>query len=256
MPRVGVREVFGGGGWTFRPTGFLTRFRGFFNVDHQTDSAGGLISREFNPGFGTDTKWNGFVQLRYMDDRILAGTQTIGRRQFGYTLQFSPSRHFAMISVDGTSGTDIDFDNSRPGRGNTINLNALVRPGEHLELALVQNQQFLNEDDASGADRRLFVARVARLKGTYTFTARLFARGIAQYVSTTRDPSRYISTGTARSGDFSGSALLAYKLNWQSVMFIGYGDDRELTDPALTARSQLAKLDRQFFIKISYAFQR
>jgi hypothetical protein len=71
-------------------------------------------------------------------------------------------------------------------------------------------------------------------------------------VSTTRDPSLYTSTtAAARSGDFGGSALLAYKINWQSVMFVGYGDDRELTD-----LRRLAPLDHQFFVKVSYAFQR
>jgi hypothetical protein len=45
--------------------------------------------------------------------------------------------------------------------------------------------------------------------------------------------------------------LVAYKLNWQSVMFVGYGDDRELT-----GEQRLAKLDRQVFVKLSYALQR
>jgi len=100
-------------------------------------------------------------------------------------------------------------------------------------------------------NRRLFSARVSRLRTTYTFTSRLFVRGVAQYVSTDRDPSLYLSEVAARSGAFSGSALFAYKLNWQSVMFVGYGDDRTLTD-----EHRLEKADRQFFVKISYAFQR
>jgi len=54
-----------------------------------------------------------------------------------------------------------------------------------------------------------------------------------------------------RSGDFAGSILFAYKLNWQSVMFVGYGDDR-----ALSPGGDLAPVDRQFFAKLSYAFQR
>ncbi|HEY1302321.1 MAG TPA: hypothetical protein VGF24_02150, partial [Vicinamibacterales bacterium] len=86
---------------------------------------------------------------------------------------------------------------------------------------------------------------------TYVFTSRLFVRGIAQYVSTTRDPSLYLDEISRKSGTFAGSALLAYKLNWQSVMFIGYGDDRELTD-----QERLVPSDRQFFVKVSYAFQR
>jgi hypothetical protein len=34
-------------------------------------------------------------------------------------------------------------------------------------------------------------------------------------------------------------------------MFVGYGDDRQLLD-----QQQLARLDRQVFVKLSYAFQR
>jgi hypothetical protein len=251
VPQVGYREWNGGAGWTFWPTGFLTRLRTFLNVDRQVDRMGALISRDVQPGFGMDSRWNGFMQFRYIDDRILAGTRTIGRRQFGYTFQFSPSRRVSQIAVNGTAGTDIDFDNSRPGRGQTINLSATLNPTSHLELALIQNQQWLDVDDAGGANRRLFVARVSRAKGTYNFTSRLFVRGIGQYVWTDRDPSLYLAVEPAASGDFSGSLLVAYKLNWQSVIFVGYGDDRELTD-----QQRLARLDRQVFVKMSYAFQR
>jgi hypothetical protein len=90
------------------------------------------------------------------------------------------------------------------------------------------------------------------VRGTYTFTARLFARGIVQYVSTTRDASLYLDpTTTPQDGTLSAQALLSYKLNWQSVMFVGYGDDRERTDG-----DRLVKSGRQVFVKLSYAFQR
>jgi len=45
--------------------------------------------------------------------------------------------------------------------------------------------------------------------------------------------------------------LLAYKINWQSVLFVGYGDDRELSE-----QHELERVARQFFVKMSYAFQR
>src|SRR5207247_708842 len=147
-------------------------------------------------------------------------------------------------------GEEIDFANARAGNGPTINVNATVNATQHLAFDLVQNQRWLNLD-ADGRRQRLFLARVSRVKGTYTFTSRLFARGIAQYVSTTRDPSLYMDRVTAKSATLNGSALVAYKLNWQSVMFVGYGDDR-----ALSEIDRLEKLDRQFFVKLSYAFQR
>jgi hypothetical protein len=54
-------------------------------------------------------RWNGFMQFRYFDDDIRAGDRPIGRRQFGYFLQFSPSRRVSQLEMDGTSGTEIDF---------------------------------------------------------------------------------------------------------------------------------------------------
>ena len=198
-----------------------------------------------------DTPLNGFMQFRYIDDRIRAGDELIDRKQFGFIGQFSPSRRLPQFSVDARLGQEIDFDNARPGHGTTINFSARLNPTQHLELALVQNTRWLNVDNPVDVSQRLFTANVSRIRATYTFTSKLFVRGIAQYVSTDRDPSLYLDPVTARSGDFSGSALLAYKVNWQSVLFIGYGDDRELTD-----QERLAPLDRQFFVKISYAFQR
>jgi hypothetical protein len=257
VPQVGYRDFSGQTGWTFRPTNFLSRLRTFVGGDRQVDGSGQLISRDVQPGFGMDSKLNGFLQFRLIDDLIRTPRgPLIGRRQFGYVVLFSPSRFFAQIEADGTLGQDIDFENSRPGRGPTLNASATLRPTEHLELALVENQQWLNVDDATGRSRRLFVARVSRVKGTYTFTSRLFARAIAQYVSTDRDPSLYVDAVGSRSGDFGGSLLLAYKVNWQSVMFIGYGDDRELTDVTDGRARQLAPLDRQLFVKLSYALQR
>ena len=251
VPQVGYRQASGGGGWTVRPKGFLSRERTFINLDYQADRTGALISRQVMPGFGMDTKWDGFMQFRYMDDRVRAGDQVLPRRQFGYVAQFSPWRRASQLSLDGRSGQDIDFANGRPGRGTSINLSGRLNPTQHLEVALVQNQSWLNVDDQNGVDRRLFIARVSRIRSTYTFTARMFLRGIVQYVATDRDPSLYLTPVPARSGTFSGSLLLAYKLNWQSVMFVGYGDDRVLTDA-----DRLAPQDRQFFVKLSYALQR
>lgn len=124
-----------------------------------------------------------------------------------------------------------------------------VNPSDRLELALVQNQRWIDVDDPAAA--RLFTSRVSRVRGTYMFTAKAFARVIGQYVTTTRNPALYQFGVTPRTGTFSGSALIAYKLNWQSVLFVGYGDERELSE-----QHNLEKTSRQFFVKISYAFQR
>ena len=251
VPQVGYRDANAGGGWTFRPEGFVRRVRTFMNADYQEDRSGAIISRNLLPGFGMDTRYNGFMQFRYIDDRIRAGDRVIGRRQFGYTAQYSPSPLLNQLSLNLNTGQEIDFANSRPGTGTTISLSARINPTQHLSLALVQNDRWVDVDNGRGADGRLFTARVSRVRATYTFTARMFVRGIAQYVATDRDPRLYTFDVSDRSAGFSGSLLLAYKLNWQSVMFVGYGDDR-----TLSTDDRLEKADRQFFVKVSYAIQR
>jgi hypothetical protein len=251
VPQVGYRQGFGGGGWTVRPKGFVSRQRTFVNADYQYDRSGALISRVVMPGTGMDIRWDGFLQFRYHDEQTRAGDQVLGRKRFGYVAQFSPSRWLSQISVDGLTGQEIDFDNVRPGRGSTINFNARINPTQHVELAVLENVRWLDVDKPAGGEGRLFTARVSRIRGTYNFTSRFFVRGIAQYVTTDRDPSLYTTETTARSAEFSGSVLLSYKLNWQSVVFVGYGDTHALTDQEVLAPS-----DRQFFVKLSYAFQR
>jgi hypothetical protein len=58
-------------------------------------------------------------------------------------------------------------------------------------------------------------------------------------------------TFSRRSGVLTGAILFAYEINWQSVLFIGYGDDRTTDDVHV-----LAPTGRQVFIKTSYALQR
>lgn len=251
VPQVGYREAAAGAGWTFRPTGFASKLRSFVNVDRQVDRAGDLIGRSVQPGVEMFTRWNGFVQLRYIDDDIRSGNQVIGRRQVGYTAQFSPSRWLSTVAVNGTTGQQIDFANERPGTGTSVAVSASLNPTNHLNLVLNQDQSSVNVDDMAGASRQLFIARVSRVRGTYTLTSRMFVRGTVQYVSTNRDTGLYAFGTLAKSGTVSGQVLLSYKLNWQSVMFIGYGDDR-----MLSSQNRFEKADRQFFVKLSYALQR
>ena len=255
IPQVGYKEAYGQTGWSIYPTGGFVRLeRTFVNVDYQEEQSGALITRDIEPGFQMNTRWNGFMQFRYVDNETRALDRVIGRQQFGYYVQVSPSRLFSFIMVNGTLGQDIDFENGRPARGPTFNSELTLQPTDHLAVDLIENVRSLHVKVPEAADAPLFTETISRIKTTYTFTSRLFVRVITQYVAITRDPLLYIDSVNARDGTFGGSALFAYKINWQSVMFVGYGDDRELPDTG--DQRHLAPLDRSLFVKISYAFQR
>jgi hypothetical protein len=251
VPQVGYRRGWGEVGRTWRPTtGFLRRLRSLLVVTADYERDGDLIFRRVMPAVGMDAQLNTFMRFEGQFDEVRAGDRTFERNRLGYEIESSPARVFNRIGINGAIGDEVDFANARKGSGGTINGFTIVRPTDHLELRFDGSRRWLDVDTEDGRSGRLFTALVARLRTQYTFSARTYVRLIGQWVETERDPSLYTFEVTERDGDFSGSALFAYKLNWQSVLFVGYGDSR-----ALDEFENLEKAERQFFVKVSYAFQ-
>ncbi|HET7745649.1 MAG TPA: DUF5916 domain-containing protein, partial [Vicinamibacteria bacterium] len=255
MPQVGYRESGGDMGRTFRPTGFLRRLRIFTTHIWFHDRDGDLLERYSSLGTGMDGPWSSFLQLRYTNHPVRVADVVLGRQRFHWVLQFTPGRRVGQVSTEGWVGEEVDFSNRRVGTGVNVIVRARIRPTDHLELQLNESRRFLDVrpgDAVSGPRERLFTAQVDRLRATYTFTPRAFVRGIVQYVQTRRDPGLFVDEVAPRSASLGASVLLAYKLNWQTVVFMGYGDDRGLDED----EDRLAPSDRQLFLKVSYAFQR
>lgn len=171
--------------------------------------------------------------------------------QLPFNLQIDPSRRLMRIAIQGFFGQDIDLAGIRVGRGADLTLSATVRPTDHLNIDVNAALSWLNVDAAAGRSGRLFTAQVQRLKATYNVSSRMFLRLIGQYITTKRDPALYPFPVGRKDGFFSGSALFSYRLNWQTALFLGYGDDR-----ALDPQNSLVKTGRQVFFKLSYAYQR
>jgi hypothetical protein len=251
VPQVGFREGYVEPGRTFRPKGFFSRVRTFVFADYIVDREGELLSQIVSPGIGFDTKYNGFARFELRSERILAGDRVLQRRRLVYTLNAVPSRVLAGVSLEGSIGEEIDFEGARRGHGGRVAASATVRPGDHLQLDLSGEVRWMDLNVPDDGPRRLFTAHFERLKATYTLTARSFVRVIGQYVGARRNPALYEGEVDDESGDFSASALFAYRLNWQSVLFLGYGDAR-----SLSGEGGLPPKDRQLFLKVSYAFQK
>lgn len=250
IPQVGYRSANGTAGWTMRPSGVIRRARTFVDAERLIDRNGRLIQQTTDVGVGMDTTLGGFIRVKYEDDRFQTGGIELPRRQAVYTVRFNPGRRLAQVQVEGTAGGEVDFANSRPARGATVNLTATVVPNNRLEVSLVANRRWLSVRQA-GPSERLFTASVDRVRATWLFNAHAFIRVVSQYVAVDRDPLLYRDAVLRHDGALTGSALFAYKLNWQSVLFIGYGDDREADD-----QHRLRPMGQQLFVKVSYAFQR
>jgi hypothetical protein len=260
VPQVGYREGELFSGYNFYPRGLFRQVRPYAFWEYISDREGELVSRVVVPGvfiIGT-RNLTAFMELNFGEFRV-AGDR-LERTNFFYFVQIDPSRRFSRISLEGNLGEEIDFANGRVGDGLRIEAITTLKPTDHLALELIGSRQTLDVPVGGGGEGRLFTAHVGRLKATYTFSARAFLRLIGQYVETRRDPALYRFPVDAKDGAFDGSALFSYKLNWQTVLFLGYGDSRVLLPEEGPAgnprrRYELVPTARQFFLKVSYAFQ-
>jgi hypothetical protein len=210
-----------------------------------------MVTRQLFPGIFVLGRRNLQSELDLNLNKIRAGALLLPVTNVSYFLQVDPSRRFTRIGVNGFFGEDVDLANARVGRGGNVTGFATLRPSVHLTLDLNSAVSWLNVDTGVAARGRLFTAQVQRLKATYNFSPRAFLRLIGQYQNTTRDPSLYGFPVPERSAHLSSSGLFSYKINWQTALFVGYGDDRDRTGD-----DTLARTGRQVFAKLSYAFQR
>ena len=243
IPQVGYREADATFGLRYYPEHSIFNFvRPSLFVDEQRDLHDNSIFRRISPGLLLLGAKNLQAQLSMRKETVAGLDQTY----LDWVIQFDPSRRFTRIVFTGDAGQRIDFENNRVGHGATIGLVPTVRPIDKLTLEVTLNHEWL---DVSGG--RLYSANVERLRTIYSFSAKSLLRIIGEYVSTDRNRSLYLAPVGAHESSFLGSILYSYKVNWQTVLFLGYGDDRELT-----FANELAPVDRTLFFKVSYAFQR
>jgi hypothetical protein len=251
VPEVGLRRALTDFGYTFRfEDAPISRLRTFLVMRYNVDREDELLDRLLRPGFGLDGLWSSFVRVEIAFDRIATGQEVFDREQVRYWVEASPTRRIARVNLFGIAGEEIDFANHRLGDGLRNEISADLRPTDHLQLALNAARRTLDVRGSDGREGRLFTADVARVRATYTFNAASWVRVIGQWVETERDPSLYTFEVSRRDAGFGGSLVFAYKLNWQSVLYAGYADNR-----ALSASDDLEPADRQLFLKLSYAFQ-
>jgi hypothetical protein len=254
VPQVGWRGAYTEGGYTWRPKGFFSRVRAYGFGEYQETQDGALLYRVASAAVTADGKFRSFTRIRLAHDTVSNEGTIFSRDRLYYVTQFNVSRLISFVGFDGWIGEEVDFANNRLGRGANMNANIELRPGEHLRVGLTSGVRWLN---VSGD--RLFTSQIERLKATYTFNPRMFIRAIVQNERTHRDrllygddPNDPDDDVNRYGGRLSGQLLFAYKLNWQTVFYVGYGDLREVTNAA----GDFEPSNRQLFAKVSYAFQR
>lgn len=251
VPQVGYRENYTELGRTFRPSsGFFSRIRVFAMSEYDSLQDGGQLYRLLSFGFGSDGKHQWGNRLRYAYETNRVGNKLIQTHQLKFSESISVNKLITQVGADGWFGQNVDYANARLGRGANISPYATIRPTNHLQLNISTGVEWLTVPGVNGDDHRLFTSQFERLRATYTFNSKMFLRTIIQNQRTNRAAGLYTFDVSQHGGSLASQILFAYKLNWQTLLYVGYGDLR-----GVTREASFEPQNRSAFFKVSYAFQ-
>ncbi|MDX1632178.1 MAG: DUF5916 domain-containing protein [Thermoanaerobaculia bacterium] len=208
------------------------------------DQAGNLLERQLEIALNAQGPWQSFVHFEtdFVDERF-RGVEFSDQRRYSLFANLQPGGDLE-IGFWTLYGDAVDFANVRPAETLLLAPEVSYRAGRHLRLSLSHTRERL---DVEGG--RLFTADLSELRSVYQFNVRTFVRAILQYRHLDRDPALYTFPVGAESEQLFTQLLFSYKLNPQTVAFVGYTDEqlgRETLDLTRTGRS--------FFVKLGYAW--
>ena len=143
-------------------------------------------------------------------------------------------------------GDRIDYSNGRLGQVRDFSPRITWNATRNLLLRLRGAQVSL---ETQGGEQ-IFDATLADTRATWQFSVRSFLRLTVQYQDIERNPDVYIDEVDAREKDVGRQLLYSYKLNPQTVFFLGYSDKFIDNDDL----DSLTVEDRTIFMKIGYAW--
>jgi hypothetical protein len=268
LPQVGVRIPVVGAQrtWIGDPNTWYSRIDAGGDFDQTVDSDGFLIEREFE-GWGQVQGPLQSVLFLGGGQRLYGFRQEQFRQEFvNLFLEFQPvGLLWTWIEAGISDRVDFAFldpaDEGAARQGFESRLDGFARLnlGRRIRLELSHGLRTLDNDDGY-----LFRANLSQMNLVYQLSLRSFFRAIVQNSNVRYNQDQYAAQCLAdpddcpneRSRDLFTQLLFSYKINPQSVLFVGYSDSRAGTLPPGEGLEDgsLRPLDRTFFAKLGYAW--
>ncbi|MBP7149367.1 MAG: carbohydrate binding family 9 domain-containing protein [Acidobacteria bacterium] len=245
VPRVGYRygQATFDYTWWGEPGDWYGQIEFGGSWDYGEDRAGNLLDNQVE--FWTNA--NGPLQSFGMLGGGWRERSYLGqgfRQWYEYArLDFRPSRDL-QLEFELDHGGAIDYANAREATRLRVAPELLWTPGRHARIEL--GHAFERLDVGEG---RLYDANLTELRLYYHFSRRVFVRWIGQHTRVDRHPALYRDPVDARERRLDDQLLFSYKVNPQTVVFVGYSDRYLGTD-----EFDLSQEQRAFFLKLGYAW--
>jgi hypothetical protein len=157
------------------------------------------------------------------------------------------------MSLDMTYGDKIDYNNNRLGDIKNVTANLTWNMTNHLEFDIRHTYSVLNADNINqdGGDN-VHTANLTNLVLSYQFDVQSYLKLNLVYSDIDRNINNnpYINV-SAKNTDLATQLIYAYKVNPQTVFFLGYSDYSLQNDRL----DDLSRAERAFFSKISYSWK-
>jgi hypothetical protein len=245
VPRVDTRSV------ELNGSRLLYREKGWYNLlspgvfyqqvsDHNgelTDRAGGLTLTYQGP-------LQGAAHLNLYRARELYLGVVYDKTRFAGTYSFKPSGSLGF-GIAAHAGDAVDYTNERLAKEFRLTPSANISIGRGLSFEISDDFQRLSD-----AGTEIFRANLLQSKVIYQVSTRTMLRAIVQFRDLTRNPAAYAVPVNERDQNLFGQFLFSYKVNPQTVVFLGYSENNGATQDF-----DLTRRNRTLFTKVGYAWR-
>ncbi len=228
----------------------LTEWGVFGDWDRTNDQDGKLLEEEY--------EIHGNIQGQH---QLYSNFGIVNRKRF-YNQEYFKENQFMMFAkifpIDNLEtavftrfGKQIDFANTQLGDLIAIEPRINWDANQHINLELSYNYSQLDVDDG-----RLYTAQLTEMRLGYQFNMQSKLKLVIQYTDIERDLDLYdYDLGESKrdriSRNYSTQLVYSYKINPQTLFYIGYSDSGYQDDDL----DKLEPDQRTFFTKFSYAWQ-
>ena len=219
------------------------RLRADYSIDHLED--GTFIERDVGIRLSVVGPLQSWTQISLETGSELESGVMFDKQEIGFYLGLTP-RSGLNLEMFAKIGDQIDYSNTR--LGDRVFLQPSIKWNVNRNLLLDVRSIFASLDTKEG--EKIFDASVLDARMTWQFSVRSFVRVSVQHSETTRNPDVYIDEVDANSKDVGRQLLYSYKINPQTVFFLGYADQYVDEDHL----DSLTVSDRSIFMKIGYAW--
>jgi len=244
------RVVIGGGQrWYGDPDDTINQWGYSTDWDKSYDHDGNMIEEEFEFFAWMEGSKQLFSEVGVVARERLYDGQYFNEKQAMAFAKFTPK---AGLQVEGfiRLGKQIDFTNSRLGDVYIFEPEVSWDINKHLHVDLSHEYNRLNIDGDE-----LYTANLTDFRMSYQFNMRSKLKLVFQYSKVERNLNLYTVEADdlpdAVSRDFSTQLIYSYKINPQTLFYIGYSDGGDQENEF----NKLERNQRTVFSKFSYAWQ-